>query len=51
MYALVPAPKINELGMYEVNTAARNIRVYTLIDNRLLFSDFIAKLALWNARK
>ena len=51
MYALIPAPKINELGMYEVNTAARNIRVYTNIDNRLLFSDFISKLALFNARK
>lgn len=50
-YALKPAPKINDSGLYEVNASARNIRVYTHLDIRLMFEDFFSKLALLNAQK
>ena len=45
-FELRPAPKINDSGLYEVNTSARNIRVYTDLDIRLMFEDFFLKLAL-----
>jgi hypothetical protein len=39
-YVLKPAPKINNLGLYEVNSSARNIRVYTDLDIRLMLRIF-----------
>jgi len=50
-YVLKPAPKINDAGLYEVNSFARNIRVYTDLDTRLMFEDFFSKLNLLNAQK
>ncbi len=50
-YMLKPAPKINEAGWYDTNLSARNIRVYTHLDIRLMLDDFIAKLALLNEKK
>lgn len=47
-YVLKQAPIINEEGLYKVNLKGRNIRVYQQLDNRLLFDDFFAKLALLN---
>lgn len=48
-YANKQAPKINDSGLYEVNTNGRNIRVYTRLDTRLMFEDFFAKLELFNS--
>jgi len=45
-YVIKQAPKINASGIYEANLKGRNIRVYQQLDNRLLFDDFFAKLAL-----
>lgn len=45
-YVIKQAPKINASGIYEANLKGRNIRVYQQLDNRLLFEDFFAKLAL-----
>jgi len=42
------APTINEYGMYEYNSKARNIRVYNRLDIQLMFNDFYAKLELFN---
>jgi purine nucleosidase len=50
-YSLQPAPKINDQGLYEVNTAGRNIRVYTQLDSYLLLEDFYAKLFLLMQKK
>ncbi len=50
-YSLRPAPKINDLGLYEVNSLARNIRIYTDLDTRLMFDDFFSKLALFTENK
>lgn len=50
-YSLQPAPKINDQGLYEVNTSGRNIRVYTQLDSYLLLEDFYAKLYLLKQRK
>ncbi|MGO4918564.1 nucleoside hydrolase [Maribacter spongiicola] len=47
-YVLKQVPKINDVGLYETNHKGRNIRVYHQLDNRLLFEDFFAKLALLN---
>ena len=47
-YVIKRAPRINETGTYEINLEGRNIRVYTHLDNRLLFSDFYAKLDMWS---
>lgn len=47
-YVIKQAPIINEEGLYKVNLKGRNIRVYQQLDNRLLFDDFFAKLALLN---
>ena len=45
-YTIESAPLISEDGQYEVNPKGRNIRLYQTLDNRLLFQDFYAKLAL-----
>jgi purine nucleosidase len=47
-YVLKNTPKINDNGLYDYNPKGRNIRVYTQLDIRLLFSDFYAKLKLFN---
>ncbi len=46
-YVTRQAPIINNQGLYEVNNAGRNIRIYTQLDTRLLFEDFFAKLSLF----
>lgn len=49
-YVSVPAPRINDAGQYEPNPEGRSIRVYTQLDNRLMFEDFYAKLATFDER-
>lgn len=46
-YVTRQAPLISNQGLYEVNNAGRNIRIYTQLDTRLLFEDFFAKLSLF----
>jgi len=41
-----PAPTVNDDGLYEDNSSARDIRVYSSLDCRMLLEDFYAKLAL-----
>jgi purine nucleosidase len=50
-YTLRLSPIINNQGLYEVNHKGRNIRVYTQLDNHLLFDDLYSKLSLFNQRK
>lgn len=45
-YVARKAPLINQQGNYEVNHNGRNIRVYNLLDTRLMFNDFFAKMEL-----
>jgi inosine-uridine nucleoside N-ribohydrolase len=45
-YVVKQAPKINSDGQYQYNYDGRNIRVYTQIDNYLMFSDLLAKLEM-----
>ena len=47
-YVLKMAPTINPGGGYEFNPKGRSIRVYTRLDNYLMFEDFFAKLELLN---
>lgn len=47
-YVTRMAPIINEYGMYEYNSKARNIRVYNRLDVQLMFNDFYSKLELFN---
>ncbi len=49
-YALRPSPMINNQGLYEVNQAGRNIRVYKQLDVALIFEDFISKLILFHEK-
>lgn len=49
-YVTRRAPAITEAGAYAPNPEGREIRVYTRLDNRLMFEDFFAKLALLAAR-
>lgn len=49
-YVLKTAPMITDSGLYQYNHKGRSIRVYTQIDNRLMFGDFIAKLALFTGK-
>ena len=39
------APKITNAGTYEDNPGGRSIRVFTAVDNRLMFEDLFAKIA------
>ena len=41
-----PCPKINDSGLYEENPNGRPLRVFTSIDNRLMFEDLYAKISL-----
>lgn len=50
-YSLMPAPKFNEQGLYEINPDGRNIRVYNNLDMRLLLEDFYTKLELFNKKE
>lgn len=45
-YAVKMAPFVNDKGDYMINPNGRNIRVYDLIDTRLMFDDLFAKLAM-----
>lgn len=45
-YVLKSAPIINDAGLYEEKNDGRKIRVYRNLDTRLMFDDFVAKLAL-----
>jgi hypothetical protein len=49
-YVLRQSPLINSQGLYEVNHAGRNIRVYTQLDVHLLLDDFYSKLVLFNQK-
>lgn len=42
------APKIKSDGTYDFSNPGRNIRVYTQVDNRLMFEDFFNKLAFFS---
>ena len=42
----VPCPTLLSSGLYEANPNGRSIRVYGLLDNRLMFGDMIAKFKL-----
>lgn len=41
-----PCPRILGNGLYEENPSGRPLRVFTSLDNRLMFEDFYAKLEL-----
>lgn len=45
-YVSMPCPKLLDTGLYQANPNGREIRVYTLLDSRLLLEDFFAKLEL-----
>lgn len=47
-YAIKIAPTINDRGDYQFNEKGRNIRVYDMLDTRLMFDDFFAKLELFS---
>ncbi|MEZ0448315.1 nucleoside hydrolase [Cellulomonas sp. ICMP 17802] len=44
-YVTLPAPAIDDEGRYVARPGGRPIRVYTHLDNRLMFDDLVAKLA------
>ena len=44
LYDTVPAPAIGDDGVYAARADGRPIRVYTLLDIRLMLEDFYAKL-------
>jgi len=44
-YVSMPAPRIDDQGRYASRPDGREIRVYTQLDNRLMFGDLFAKLA------
>jgi purine nucleosidase len=47
-YIIKNAPTVTDNGVFIENPNGRQIKVYTSIDNRLMFGDFIAKLTLFN---
>jgi purine nucleosidase len=49
-YVWKAAPTVTDTGLYQYNHKGRPVRVYTQIDNRLMFGDFIAKLALFTGK-
>lgn len=51
IYAIKPAPKIKDSGLYDETSEGRKIRVYTRLDTRLMFDDLVAKLALLSMKK
>ncbi|MEL1240483.1 nucleoside hydrolase [Flavobacterium flavipallidum] len=50
-YILKPTPNINEYGLYDEMSEKLKMRVYTNLDTRLMFEDFIAKLKLFSNKK
>src|SRR6478735_8025500 len=50
-YVLRPSPLINNQGLYEVNNAGRNIRVYNQLDVPLLLDDLYSKLILFKSMR
>jgi hypothetical protein len=50
-YVIIPAPVINDSGLYKTNQSGRNIRIYTGLDVRLMLDDFFMKLILFNSMK
>ncbi|WP_228853005.1 nucleoside hydrolase [Aegicerativicinus sediminis] len=46
-YLIKNAPKVSEENLFAPNKYGREIRVYYDLDNRLMFEDFFAKLALF----
>jgi purine nucleosidase len=48
-YVELPAPGIREDGTTDFEVEGRTIRIYTIIDVRLMFEDFYSKLELWAA--
>lgn len=46
-YLIKIAPMIDNSGIYKENPNGRKIRVYTNLDTRLMFDDFVAKLTLF----
>jgi inosine-uridine nucleoside N-ribohydrolase len=49
-YVTRPMPKLSDDGGYLDNPNGRPLRIYTLIDTRLMFEDLFAKLALHAGR-
>jgi inosine-uridine nucleoside N-ribohydrolase len=47
-YVIKMAPKINQAGEYTFTHEGRPIRVYSQLDVNLMFTDFFAKLELYN---
>jgi inosine-uridine nucleoside N-ribohydrolase len=47
-YTSIPAPRITSLGLYERTPKARQIRVYTNLDTRVIFEDLFAKVAAFD---
>lgn len=45
-WTTIPCPTLLENGLYQANPAGRHLRVYGLLDNRLMFGDMIAKFKL-----
>mgnify|MGYP000196216988 CR=1 FL=1 len=45
-WTTVACPTLLENGLYQANPAGRELRVYGLLDNRLMFGDMVAKLKL-----
>ena len=45
-YVTMPCPNLLPNGLYSANPGGRPIRVYTMLDNRLLLEDLYAKLEL-----
>jgi purine nucleosidase len=43
---VMPCPRILDSGMYEPRPDGRPLRVFTAVDNRLMFEDLYAKLAI-----
>lgn len=50
-YVSLPAPKIGKSGLYENNPQGRMIRVYTTLDNRLMFEDLYAKITIHDSQR
>ncbi|MEN9989382.1 MAG: hypothetical protein RL508_361 [Actinomycetota bacterium] len=46
VWKTIPCPTLFEDGNYQANPEGRHIRVYGLLDNRLMFEDMYAKFAL-----
>lgn len=47
-YVGMPTSRILDDGLYGANPEARQMRVYTLLDTRLMFEDLYAKIALFD---